>query len=90
MADTRIIGRALAVGPKVRVNDDLELLPNTSEEGQETAVWETYAHDFEEVDAFTSRFVRMVNNVEIARGWGGWAFDVVSAFAYPIRSWWRK
>jgi hypothetical protein len=88
MADTRIIGRALVVGPKVRV-DDLELLPATSTEGEVTAVWEAYAHDLDQVDAFTSRFVRMINQVEIAKGWTGWAFDVASAFTYPIRSWWR-
>ena len=87
MADTRIVGRALAVGPKVRHDENMVLLPPG--EGGELAVWELYAHDFEKVDAFTSRFVRLVNNVEIIRGWVGWATDVVGAFTYPLRNWWR-
>lgn len=49
MADTRIIGRALVIGPKVRKDDDWQLLPSDSEEGAETAVYETYADDFVEV-----------------------------------------
>jgi hypothetical protein len=89
MADNRIVGRALVIGPKVRINDetdDWELLPSESEDGKVKAVWECYAEDFNEVDAFTSRFVRMVNQVEVAKGWIGWAGDMVKAFTYPIRT----
>ena len=89
MADTKIIGRALVIGPKVRVDDDWQLVPQTSG-GKEVAVWEAFAHDFEEVDAFTARFVRMLNSVERIRGWAGWASDVVRAFAYPFRSWLQR
>jgi hypothetical protein len=49
MADTRIVGRALVVGPKVRRDDDWQLLPSSSTEGHESAVWEAYAEDFTEV-----------------------------------------
>jgi NAD(P)-dependent dehydrogenase (short-subunit alcohol dehydrogenase family) len=101
MADTRIVGRALAVGPKVKTDDDWQLLPKTSEEGKEIAVWEVYAHDFEEVgkwtsnapslclvlivsDAFTARFVRLLNRVEIVRGWAGWFTDILKAVGYGI------
>lgn len=87
MADTRIIGRGLVVGPKVRVDGDLRLLPMEAKEGEETAIWEAYAHDYEEVDVFSSRFVRMVNNVELARGWIGWASDTAAAITRPARSW---
>jgi NAD(P)-dependent dehydrogenase (short-subunit alcohol dehydrogenase family) len=86
MADTRIVGRALVIGPKVRTNEEWELLSKDSEEGNETDVWEAYADDLEEVDLFTARFVRMVNAVEVARGWAGWAYDVVLALTYPLRS----
>ena len=89
MADTRIVGRALAIGPKVRVDDDWQLVPQTAD-GKEVAVWEVYAHDFEEVDAFSARFVKMLNSVERARGWAGWASDVVRAFVYPFRSWLQR
>lgn len=49
MADTRIMGRALAIGPKVTVDEQGELVPKDSAKGQEKAVWEVYADDYEEV-----------------------------------------
>lgn len=87
VADTRIVGRALVVGPKVRVEGEWELVPQTSKEGKELAVWEAYADDFQEVEAFTARFVRLLNQVEVARGWFGWASDMVGVITYPIRAW---
>lgn len=87
MADTRIVGRALAVGPKIHV--DKEGNPLLKGEGKEVAVYEVYAHDFEEVDAFTLRFISVVNNMEVIKGWVGWAGDIVGAFTYPLRTWWR-
>jgi NAD(P)-dependent dehydrogenase (short-subunit alcohol dehydrogenase family) len=89
-ADTRIFGRALVVGPKVRIDDEWQLVPQTSENGKEVAVWEAYADDFEELEAFSSRFIRMLNRVEIARGWMGWASDMVGVFTYPFRTWLHK
>ncbi len=88
MADDRIVGRALVVGPKVRIDEenDWQLLSKDSQEGTEKAVWECYAHDFEEVDAFTSRFVRMINQVERIRGWAGWMSDIVCAVTYPLKT----
>jgi NAD(P)-dependent dehydrogenase (short-subunit alcohol dehydrogenase family) len=87
VADTRIVGRALVVGPKVRVEGEWELLPQTSKEGKELAVWEAYADDFQEVEAFAARFVRLLNQVEVGRGWFGWASDMLGAVTYPIRAW---
>jgi len=89
MADSRIIGRALAIGPKIKVDDDWQLVPKNSNEGKEIAAWEVNAHDFDEVDIFTARFVRLINQVEIARGWVGFVFDTAKAFTYPLRRWWR-
>ncbi|KAG4032048.1 hypothetical protein MFRU_008g03980 [Monilinia fructicola] len=86
VADTRIVGRALVIGPKVRVDEELNLLPETSEEGNYKAVWEAYADDLNELEIFGSRFVRMLNTVETVRGWGGWTFDILTALMYPIRS----
>ena len=92
MSDESIVGRALVVGPKVKINDEWELLPANSDK-QEIANWEAYAHDYEEVgklvltsqflrlltmpDAFTARLVRMLNQVERARGWIGYFSDIV-------------
>jgi hypothetical protein len=55
MADTRIVGRALCVGPKLRHDDDWQLLSSESSEGQEAAVWEAYADDFVEAGEFYHR-----------------------------------
>jgi len=54
VADSRIAGRALCVGPKVRLDEKGELLLPTSEEGKEIAVWEVLAEDFEEVGKLNS------------------------------------
>ncbi|APA15953.1 hypothetical protein SS1G_09146 [Sclerotinia sclerotiorum 1980 UF-70] len=85
MADSRIVGRALVIGPKVQVEGEFNLLPESSK-GNEKAVWEAYADDCIELEVFSARFVRLINTVETMRGWGGWAVDVAKALTYPIRS----
>ena len=79
VADPRIMGRALAVGPKVRVDEHGELVLKEAANGRQTAIWEVYADDFEETELFTRRIVRLLNQVETARGWVGWAKDVCAA-----------
>jgi hypothetical protein len=97
MSDESIVGRALVVGPKIKINDEWELLPAGSDK-QEIATWEAYAHDYEEVgklvlisevsllltvvDAFTARLVRTLNQVERAKGWIGYFSDIVKAVLY--------
>ena len=91
-ADTRIRGRALVVGPKVKVRqkDDgsgqFELVEKDYGKGkvQERAVWEAYADDFEESDIFMRSFVGLLNTVTAARGWIGWASDMVAAVRHGI------
>ncbi|TVY46321.1 5'-hydroxyaverantin dehydrogenase [Lachnellula occidentalis] len=90
MADSRICGRALAIGPKVTVENDYELVPKGSENGKETAIWEAYAHDYEETEVFTRRLVGLLNRVERIRGWAGWSYDLARAFLYPIQSWLKR
>ena len=54
-ADPRIAGRAAIVGPKLRVKRDAKGdwdLAKTPQEGEEKAIWEVYAHDFEDSDLF--------------------------------------
>jgi hypothetical protein len=97
MSDESIVGRALVIGPKVKINDEWELLPANSDK-QEIATWEAYAHDYEEVgelvlmfqflrlltmlDVFTARLVRMFNQVERAKGWIGYFSDIIKAVLY--------
>lgn len=87
MADSRIVGRALMVGPKIKISDDDEyqMVPQTGKDGRETAIWEAYGDDFELVEAYVRRFIGLMNQVEVAKGWIGWASDIGSAFLYPLK-----
>ncbi|KAL1963774.1 hypothetical protein VTN77DRAFT_7840 [Rasamsonia byssochlamydoides] len=114
-----IIGRALVVGPKVKVRvpvdqdevtalagaDGLPQLEDlfemvdpakharTKEDGiiQERAIWEIHAEDFEQVDLFTHRMVNLLNAVTAAKGWYGYAADIVAALTRPLaRLWYGK
>ncbi len=89
VADARIAGRALAVGPKMgvveREDGEWEFVPKGKDSGEvERAVWEVYAHDFEETELFSLRFLRLLNAFTQARGWIGWAKDMVSAILYGM------
>jgi NAD(P)-dependent dehydrogenase (short-subunit alcohol dehydrogenase family) len=87
-ADSSILGRCLVIGPKVRVKQledgEWEVLPKNSEEGEEKAVWEAHADDFDDSDTFMHRIAGVLNGVAVLRGWQGWATDVLGAFRYGI------
>ncbi|RFU33751.1 hypothetical protein B7463_g2628, partial [Scytalidium lignicola] len=84
MADSSIVGRALAVGPKVKVDKNMELVTDKAAEGTETALFEIYAHDYVEVEAFVARIVRIINQIEGNRGWIGWIADMIRAIRYQF------
>lgn len=90
VADSRILGRALVVGPKVTVkqldNGEWTLASKDAPGSKETALWEPNADDWEEVDAFDRNIVKVLNATQAARGWIGWATDIVRAIAYGISS----
>ncbi|KHN98718.1 NAD(P)-binding domain protein [Metarhizium album ARSEF 1941] len=79
VADESISGRSLAVGPPLRDAPDGEI-PVAEHEGggRGRAAWEMYAHDYREVDAFTFRYVHMMNRVTQLRGLVALFLDVVS------------
>lgn len=94
-ADTRIAGRALCIGPKVRiqagsggVDGERErsewVVVNKEDEGEERAVWEVYGEDFEDVEMFTRRLVGILKIAEKIQGWIGWFKDVLSALTYGL------
>lgn len=94
MADEGIVGRGLAVGPRMRMDVDVDVEEEGGDEGSggrevgvEQAVWECYADDWVKVDAFVGRFIGGVNAVEGMRGWVGWGTDIVRAVLYPVRRW---
>lgn len=82
VADEGIVGRALVIGPKMRVVDGEDGLPKLEVEadadadadaGSETqrtqAVWEVYGHDYEKVDVFVWRYITMLNVLKATYGW---------------------
>jgi NAD(P)-dependent dehydrogenase (short-subunit alcohol dehydrogenase family) len=92
MADEEIRGRALLVGPKVRVIDvpaDGEIAAVEEDGGFEfvegereregerkQAVWEVYGHDYERVEVFVWRYLSMLNLRRRLRGWVGLVKDL--------------
>ena len=87
MADEKIVGRGLAIGPKVRVVDDDEtgepVLVESTGAGREQAVWEIYGHDYEQVEIFVYRFVKLMNAVRAVRGWVGVLKDIIKIWRKP-------
>ncbi|KAF5013345.1 hypothetical protein FDECE_648 [Fusarium decemcellulare] len=74
IADETIVGRALLVGPKIAIDgDEVE----SSEKRDERAVWDCYAEDYTESEAFVWRWVRAMNAVEKRRGWLGVFWDIL-------------
>lgn len=67
VADEGVIGRALLVGPKIKDEE------NGVED--EVAAWDVYAEDYKDCEAFVWRWVRLMNTVEMAKGWVGWVRD---------------
>ncbi|KAF1971241.1 NAD(P)-binding protein [Bimuria novae-zelandiae CBS 107.79] len=82
VADTRILGRGIVVGPKMNVKQDdsgeWHLVSKNEQGSTKTALWEVHADDFEEVEVFTRRVVKLLYAVELARGWVGWATDMLT------------
>jgi NAD(P)-dependent dehydrogenase (short-subunit alcohol dehydrogenase family) len=88
VADTRILGRALVVGPKMHVrqkdNGEWEVVTPGAPDSIETAVFEPYADDWEDQDQWNRNLVQLLNMVQAGRGWMGWALDIVKAVLYSV------
>ncbi|KAK4239156.1 hypothetical protein C8A03DRAFT_32771 [Achaetomium macrosporum] len=92
MADEGIRGRALLVGPRMRVvgvpcnGDDAVgeadggfkfVEGEGGREGERRqAVWEVYGHDYERVEVFVWRYLSMLNLMRGLRGWLGLVRDL--------------
>ncbi|OBT63855.1 hypothetical protein VE03_06587 [Pseudogymnoascus sp. 23342-1-I1] len=86
MADTRIVGRALMIGPKIkaRADNEWEVVPQEDNDGVEMAVREVLVDDFEEVEAFCARLIKLLNFVEATRGWSAVVSDIFAVITYRI------
>ena len=90
VADPRIAGRAVVVGPKLKVaqnaDGELDLVESEEEAGEKRAIWEFYAHDFEDSELFTRNIIRIMNRITEIRGWSGWVQDMIKAIRHGFRT----
>jgi len=88
VADASILGRALCIGPRMHVvqreSGEWELVAPGTPGSSEEAIFEPYADDWEDQDAWNRNLVRLLNMVQMGRGWAGWAQDIVKAALYTI------
>ena len=66
MADSTIHGRALVIGPSVKIDDEWKLLPEDAPDVDNVAVWEVLGSDFIEVGKYSS-ILRRVHGVGLER-----------------------
>lgn len=88
IADSRILGRALVIGPKMHVRQkdggEWEMVTPGTPKSIETAIFEPYADDWEDQDQWNRTFVKLLNMVQAGRGWVGWAQDIAKATLYTV------
>ena len=91
-ADSRIVGRAVSVGPRLKVEQDKEGEWTLSEgnQGEDKDIWEIYPHDFEDSDVFQRNMIRVMNRAVELRGWIGWVGDMVGAVSYAVKAYYSK
>lgn len=81
MADRSVYGRAVVIGPGMRVEDgengEMKLVEIPGKGMGGKAVWDCYAHDYLAVEGFVYRYTRLLVAFAQLRGWVGWAGDVV-------------
>jgi hypothetical protein len=87
VCDSRILGRSAVIGPKMHVKQksdgEFEIVTDGSG-GDVKALWEPCVDDWEDVESFNEFFIKALNRVQIARGWMGWAGDVVKTVMYAV------
>ena len=80
VADSRIVGRSIVIGPRawVKQKDDgeWEVVEKGTPGSVEKPFWEPCADDWEEVEAFNRNIIKTLNAYQALRGWRGWAWDI--------------
>lgn len=102
VADRRIIGRGLAIGPRAGEGDaekagfrfddgEVELGGRVGVGQGRSGVWEVYAHDFEQSDVLVRRVLGVTNLVAGRKGWVGLLRDLAWLFiGEPLGRWWPR
>lgn len=88
-ADSRIVGRSLYIGPKMKVmldKDNDYQIALVGQPGTTKAVWEPFAHDFEDSELFTRNITRLLNTFTKIRGWRGYFMDLLRAIIFGMKA----
>lgn len=79
IADETIAGRALVIGPRLKPYDAENFdLAKGEEVAEGQAVWECYAHDYDQVETFVKRYLWLLNAAAKARGMLAWIHDILA------------
>ncbi|KAK9351834.1 hypothetical protein V1523DRAFT_287770 [Lipomyces doorenjongii] len=101
MADSRINGRNLVVGPRIKIVQTEEgewqySGQEGNEKSTEVSLWEANTDDLENTDVFMRRIVGIMNAAHEMNGWIKWAKDMVRALLLMVKegpmiiSTWRR
>ncbi|KAK9483502.1 hypothetical protein V1527DRAFT_265056 [Lipomyces starkeyi] len=90
MADSRINGRNLVVGPRIKVvqTEGGEWQYSGQEEyekGTEVSLWEANTDDLENTDVFMRRIVGIMNAAHEMNGWVRWGQDMLRALLLMVK-----
>jgi len=82
VADQGIIGRGLVIGARSPTGfaNSAGLEPAVEDQ----AIWDVYAHDFEQTDLFVRRIIGVTNLICMTRGWAGVVRDIGSRLTRPF------
>ena len=89
-ADPSIVGRAVAVGPKLKCRREedgqwvLVEKDDPNQDGDELSSHEICAGDFEDVELFTKNMVGIMNRAAQLRGWIGYWRDIIKAVRHGL------
>lgn len=88
VTNPRIVGRAIVVGPKMKVRQDAggewNVTQDDHKDGEKKALWEAYADDFEDSELFSRNYVKLLNQLGEIRGWLGWFGDIFAAAKHSL------
>ena len=88
IASPFIVGKAIAVGPKLRVKQvidgEWDLVGSEDPTGGDKALWEPFADDWEDSEPFSRNYVRLMNRAAEIRGWMGWLANMFASLRHGL------